>query len=62
MARDFDIDVVMEKVAEAVRPFPKAAMFELAEKGYDTPFQQLVGCIISIRTQDEVTLKILAGH
>lgn len=36
MARDFDIDVIMEKVEEAVRPFPKAAMFELAEKGYDS--------------------------
>lgn len=58
MAHDFDIDVVMEKVEEAVRPFPKAAMFELAEKGYDTPFQQLVGCIISIRTRDEVTLPV----
>lgn len=58
MAQDFDIDVVMEKVEEAIRPFPKAAMFELAEKGYDTPFQQLVGCIISIRTRDEVTLPV----
>jgi endonuclease-3 len=54
----FDIDLVMEKVAEAVRPFPKAAMFELAEKGHDTPFEQLVGCILSIRTYDEVSLPV----
>jgi endonuclease-3 len=54
----FDIDIVMERVAEAVRPFPKAAMFELAEKGHDTPFEQLVGCILSIRTYDEVSLPV----
>ncbi|MAU01607.1 MAG: DNA lyase [Anaerolineaceae bacterium] len=55
---NFDIDVVMKRVAEAVRPFPKAAMFELAEKGHDTPFEQLVGCILSIRTRDEVSLPV----
>ncbi|MBK8905649.1 MAG: endonuclease III [Anaerolineaceae bacterium] len=54
----FDIDVVMERVAEAVRPFPKAAMFELAEKGHNSPFEQLVGCILSIRTYDEVSLPV----
>ena len=54
----FDIDVVMERVAEAVRPFPKAAMFELAEKGHDSPFEQLIGCILSIRTYDEVSLPV----
>jgi endonuclease III len=54
----FDIDVALERVAEAVRPFPKAAMFELAERGYGTPFQQLVACIISIRTRDEESLPI----
>ncbi len=48
----------MVKVAEAVRPFPKAAMFELAEKGHDSPFEQLVGCILSIRTYDEVSLPV----
>lgn len=52
----FDIDEVMARVETAVEPFPKAAMFELAEAGYDTPLQQLIGCIISIRTRDEVSL------
>lgn len=52
----FDIDVVMERVADAVRPYPKAALFELAEEGYASLFEQLVACIISIRTRDEVTL------
>lgn len=52
----FDVDVVMARVAEAVRPFPKAAMFELAEEGFNTPFEQAVACIISVRTLEEVTL------
>lgn len=54
----FDIDVVMKRVAETVRPFPKAAMFELADKGHSSPFEQLVGCILSIRTRDEVSLPV----
>ena len=54
----FDINLVMERVEEAVRPFPKAAMFELAEKGHDSPFEQLIGCILSIRTYDEVSLPV----
>ena len=52
----FDIDVVVARVREAVRPLPKAAMFQLAEEGYDSPFEQLVACIISIRTLEETTL------
>lgn len=52
----FDIDRVMDGIRPAVAPFPKAAMFELAERGFATPFQQLVACILSIRTYDEVSL------
>ena len=33
-------------------------MFELAELGYATPFEQLIACIISIRTRDEESLPI----
>ena len=54
----FNVDVALERIAEAVRPYPKAAMFELAARGYGTPFQQLVACIISIRTRDEESLPI----
>ena len=54
----FDIDVVMKRVEEAVRPYPKAAMFDLAERGFRSPFQQLVACMISIRTRDEESLPI----
>lgn len=53
---DFDIDFAIQQVREAVRPFPKAAMFELASQGYDSLFEQLIACIISIRTYDEVSL------
>jgi endonuclease III len=56
--KPFDIDVAVERIGEAVRPYPKAAMFELAERGYGTPFQQLVACVISIRTRDEESLPI----
>ncbi|MDB6111097.1 MAG: DNA-(Apurinic or apyrimidinic site) lyase [Pedosphaera sp.] len=52
----FDIDVVMARVREAIKPYPKAALFELAEEGFSSVFQQLVACIISIRTLDEVTV------
>jgi endonuclease-3 len=47
---------VLARVRAAVEPFPKAALFELAESGFASPFEQLVACIISIRTYDETTL------
>src|SRR5258706_13625285 len=51
----FDLDDMFARIEKAIRPYKKAAMFELAEAGYKTPFQQLVACIISIRTFDEVS-------
>ena len=54
--RPFDIDLAIRRIRKAVEPFAKAAMFELAEEGFNSPFQQLVACIISIRTYDEVML------
>jgi endonuclease-3 len=52
----FDVDLALQRIEQAVRPYPKAALFELAEDGFNSPFEQLVACIISIRTLDEVTL------
>ena len=52
----FDIDEVMRRIRAAVADVPDAAMFALRELGYGTLFQQLVACIISIRTTDEVSL------
>jgi endonuclease-3 len=49
---------MLDAIEPAVAPFPKAAMFELSEDGWTTPFQQLVACLISVRTLDEPTLPI----
>lgn len=54
--KPIDIDQMMSRIGEAVAGFPKAAMFELADDGFSSPFEQLIACIISIRTFDEVTL------
>ena len=34
---------------------PKAAMFGLAAEGYDSLYEQLVSCVLSIRTYDETS-------
>jgi endonuclease-3 len=52
----FDIDRAIQWIRQTVRRFPKAAMFALSDEGFATPFEQLVACIVSIRTRDEVTL------
>lgn len=54
--KPFDIEEVIARLRTAVRPFAKAALFELAEDGFNSPFEQLVACLISIRTRDEVTI------
>lgn len=54
--RRFDIHTVLRRIRTAVAEHADAAMFDLAERGYKTVFQQLVACIISIRTLDEVSL------
>jgi len=54
--RPFDVDTATARIREAVRPFPKAAMFELAEDGFDSPFEQLIACLLSVRTRDETSL------
>ena len=56
--KPFDIGLAVRRIRKAVKPWPKAALFELAEYGFDSTFEQLVACIISIRTYDEVTLPV----
>lgn len=58
MKPNFDLNVVLARIEEAVRPYPKAAMFDLFERGYNTLFEQLISCIISIRTLDETTIPV----
>jgi len=58
MKRPFDLNDMLQRIAEAVKPYPKAAMFDLYERGYTSLFEQLVSCIISIRTLDETTIPL----
>jgi endonuclease-3 len=62
-ARAFDVDAALGRVADAVAGVPPAAMFALRDggdghPGYGTIFQQVVACILSIRTYDEVSLPV----
>ena len=54
----FDIDVVIDRIRATIaeRGVADAAMFALASEGYTSLFEQLVACIISIRTYDETML------
>src|SRR5579885_3486085 len=54
----FDVTLALERIEDAIREYPKAALFELAEEGYRSLFEQLVACIVSIRTRDEQTIRI----
>lgn len=56
--KPFDIRVAARRIDKAIRPYKKAAMFELAEDGFNSTFEQLVACMISIRTYDEVTIPL----
>jgi endonuclease-3 len=47
---------MLRRIRETVRDYADAAMFELADAGHRSVFEQLVACIISIRTRDEVML------
>ena len=58
MKPNFDLEKVLHYIEEAIRPYPKAAMFELAERGYTSLFEQLISCVISIRTLDETTIPV----
>ena len=58
MSSTFNIDAAYSKLREVMPAYPRAAMFQLAEEGYDSAFEQLVSCMISIRTYDEVSLPV----
>lgn len=58
MNRPFNLPVMLKRIEAAVAPYPKAAMFELYERGYTTLFEQLAACIISIRNLDETSLPV----
>ena len=58
MSSTFDIELAFSRLRQTMQAYPKAAMFQLAEEGYCSPFEQLVSCMISIRTYDEVSLPV----
>ena len=58
MKKPFDLPDMLQRIEAAIQPFPKAAMFELYERGYTSVFEQLMSCLISIRTLDETTIPL----
>lgn len=58
MTLPFDLDTVLARIEKAIAAYPKAAMFDLYERGYNTLFEQLISCIISVRTLDETTIPV----
>lgn len=52
----FRVSTVLARIRREVARYADAAMFELHERGHTTLFEQLVACIVSIRTRDEVSL------
>ncbi len=51
-----DIPEMFRRIRQVITPYPKAMLFELAAKGFNSPFEQLVACLLSIRTYDETSL------
>src|SRR5437588_8230771 len=56
--RRFDFDVGLRRIRDMLKTLDvaDAAMFELKDRGHGSVFEQLVACVISIRTRDEVML------
>jgi endonuclease-3 len=52
----FDPERAITLLREAVKALPAPSMFELRNRGYGTLFQQVVACMISVRTYEEVSL------
>ncbi|HEY0245610.1 MAG TPA: endonuclease III [Mucilaginibacter sp.] len=58
MKLPFDLNTMLSRIAAATTGYPKAAMFELYGRGYTSLFEQLMACLISIRTLDEVSIPV----
>lgn len=58
MKLPFNLNMVLKRIEKAIAAYPKAAMFELYERGYTSLFEQLISCIVSIRTLDETTIPL----
>ncbi|HSA55097.1 MAG TPA: endonuclease III [Gemmatimonadaceae bacterium] len=58
--RPFRFGVALPRIRRTLETaaLADAAMFELADRGYRSVFEQLVACVLSIRTRDEVSLPV----
>lgn len=56
--RPFDLDEAFRRLRVMLSGLPKAAMFDLRDRGFGSPFEQLVASLISARTRDEVTTPV----
>ena len=56
--QDFDIDEVFRRLRAATAALPKAAMWELRDRGHSTSFELLVASLVSVRTRDETTVPV----
>ena len=54
----FPVDTVLDRIEAAIAGYRPAAMFELKQKGYNSLYEQLISCIISIRTYDETSVPV----
>ena len=54
----FDIDEVFVRLRTACAALPKAAMFDLRDRGFGTPFEQLISSLISARTLEHMTMAV----
>ncbi|WP_165073234.1 endonuclease III domain-containing protein [Paludisphaera rhizosphaerae] len=54
----WDADEAFRRLRKAVRGYAKAAVFDLRDRGFGSPFQVLVSSLISARTRDETTLAV----
>ena len=55
MAGQFPLDDMLDRIEAHNAGRPMAAMFGLAAAGYDSLYEQLVSCVLSIRTYDETS-------
>ena len=56
--RHFDIKDMLKKIEEAIKPYAKAAMFDLADRGHHSVYEQVIACLLSVRTRDETSLSV----
>ncbi len=54
----FDWDEAFRRLRAHLAGVPKAAMFELRDRGFGSLFEQLVSALISARTRDETTIPV----